>query len=107
MPLEIFIGNSNLAHMSGVKSGLTGEVDDGATLTITLFENDGTTPVTGQVFPASFFNEPGGDYYAPLDDTLDLSLNYNYVAEVDGIGSSGETLYIRENVKAIQRGTAC
>lgn len=104
--LTIAIGNSNVAILSGVKNAL-GEVDDGATMAITLYENDGTTEVTGQLWPASMYNEPGGTYAATLEDDLNLSLNYTYIASVSGQGSGGEVLMIREECQAINRGSAC
>ena len=101
--LTIAIGNSNVAHLSGVKNAL-GEVDDGATITITLYEKDGTTEVVGQLWPASMYNEPGGDYYATLEDDLALLLNHTYIAHVSGQGSAGEVLKIREKCQAVNRG---
>ena len=107
--LTIAIGNSNTAVLSGVKNGLNGIVDDGATIAITLYESDGTTEVTGQLWPASMYNEPdmGGLYAATLEDDLDLLLNHKYIADVAGTGSNGEVLRIRELVQAVSRGNAC
>jgi hypothetical protein len=107
MMLEIFIGNTNLAVMTGVKNGITGDIDDGATLTITLYESDGTTPVTGQTWPAPMFNETGGTYVATLEEGLVLSLNHIYVAIVDGVGSAGEIMHIEQKAKAKIRGSDC
>lgn len=105
--LEIYIGNTNLAVVSGVKNGLSGEIDDGATLTVTLYENDGTTPVIGQVWPTLMFNEPGGTYAGTLEEALDLSLNHTYTAVIDGIGSAGEVMHIEQKAQAKVRGSTC
>jgi len=104
--LSIYIGNSNIALLNGVKTAL-GEVDDGATITITLYESDGTTEVVGQLWPASMYNEPdqGGRYGATLENDLVLSLNHTYIAEVNGLGSNSEVLHIREKCTAVNRGS--
>lgn len=104
--LSIEIGNSSLAIMRGVKNALLEEYDDGADLKITLMDTSGT-PVPPQVFPAQMFNEPGGTYAATLEADLNLQLNHTYIAEVNGIGSNGEIMHIRETVKAVNRGDAC
>ena len=101
--LTIAIGNSNVAILSGVRNAL-GEVDDAATIAITLYEKDGVTEVTGQLWPAAMYNEPGGTYAATLEDDLALSLNHTYVAHVAGAGSGGETLLIKERCQAVNRG---
>ncbi len=105
--LTIEIGNTSTATVSVVKNNLTGIVDDGASLFITLYEKDGVTEVTGQIWPAPMYNEPGGIYQATLENDLDLSLNHTYIARVDGTGSNGEVLDINEKVQAIVRGSAC
>ena len=107
MSIEIQIGNTNIARLTGVKNGLTGLVDDGATIEFTLYEVDGVTEVTGQSWPANMFNEPGGTYIATLNETLDLLLNHTYTAQVDGVGSGSEVLSITEKVKAKVRGSDC
>jgi hypothetical protein len=107
--LEIWIGNTNIAQMTGVINGLTGEFDDGASLNITLYESDGTTPVTPQSWPTQMFNEPGGVYNATLDPDLDLSLNHTYIAVVDGTGGGGggEVMHVEESCVAKIRGSTC
>jgi hypothetical protein len=105
--LEIWIGNTNIAHMTGVINGITGEYDDGATLGITLYQSDGITPVTPQSWPAQMFNEPGGTYNATLDENLDLSLNHTYISVVDGVGSGGEVMHIEADTVAKIRGSTC
>ena len=104
---EIFIGNTNIAKMTGVKNGLTGDIDDGASLSITLYESDGVTPVTGQTWPAVMYNEPGGTYSATFEEVLVLLLNHVYIAIVDGIGSAGEVMHIEQKAKAKIRGSDC
>lgn len=107
MSLTIEIGNTSTALLTGVKNNLTGEADDGATIGITMYENDGVTEVAGQSWPAPMYNEAGGTYGATLEHDLDLKLNVNYIAHVAGTGTNGEVMLIRENVKAVKRGTAC
>ena len=104
--LEIEIGNSSLAIVREVKNAFEVDYDDGADLKITLFDKAGV-PVAPQTFPAQMFNEPGGTYAATLDADLELQLNHTYIAEVNGVGSGGEIMHIREKVKAVSRGSAC
>ena len=107
MSLTLEIGNTSYVVMRGVKNTFADEFDDGATLTFILFEPDGTTHVLPQVFPSVMYNEPGGTYVGQLDADIQVKLNHTYIIQVDGIGSNGEVLYIRDSVKAIQRGDAC
>ena len=104
--LNIYIGNTNLAVLTGVKSNISDDFDDGAVITITLLDGSGAE-VAGQVWPANMFNEPGGTYAATLEDDLEVLLNHVYTAVVDGVGSAGEVMHIQESVKAINRGDSC
>lgn len=106
MTLTIEIGNTSTARMTGVKSSVTGVIDDEATLSITLYDKAGAQ-VTGQPWPAQMYNTGSGEYGATLLATLDLSLNHIYTAEVNGLGSNGEVLYLRQPVQAVNRGGAC
>ena len=103
--LTIEIGNTSTALLTGVKNNLTGEIDDGATLSITLYEKDGTTTVVGQSWPSPMYNEAGGTYAATLEHDLELLLNHTYVATVTGTGSNGEVMYIAEKCQAKNRGS--
>lgn len=104
--LYLYIGNTNVAVLTGVKSSTSTEFDDSAVISITLLDNAGD-PVVGQVWPSVMYNEPGGIYAATLDDTIEVLLNHHYTAIVDGTGTQGEVMHIQESVQAINRGTAC
>ena len=104
--LYLYIENTNVAVLTGVKSSTSTDFDDGAVISITLMDGAGA-PVAGQAWPAVMYNEPGGTYSATLDDTLEVLLNHTYTAIVDGVGSAGEVMHIQESVKAINRGDSC
>jgi hypothetical protein len=104
--LTLYIGNTNLAQLTGVKDSLTGELDDGANIVITLLDSEGV-PVAPQSWPAVFYNEPGGIYDATLDADLELDLNYTYTCVVNGIGSAGQVMNIRQPAQAKIRGSSC
>ena len=104
--LEIFIGNTNIAILSGVKSNLSNEFDDQATISFTLLDKSGGQ-VPGQSWPTQMYNEPGGTYACTLEDDLDLSLNYKYTCHVAGIGAGGEVMDIMETAIAKIRGSDC
>ena len=106
MSLTLEIGNTSLAVVRGVKNAFATEYDDGATLSFTLMETDGT-PVPPQAWPASMYNEPGGTYACTIDSDVDVKLNHTYIGQVDGVGSGGEIMLIREQIKAVSRGDAC
>ena len=89
MSLDIFIGNDNSIEWQLLTNTVTGVVDTGAIVSVTLKDASGVN-VPGQVWPATMTHSAGGTYRATLDAALSLTANRKYTAHLDVDGSGGE-----------------
>jgi hypothetical protein len=78
---NIYINNDNRVVLTGLKNESTGNFENGATVTMTLYDSTGTA-VTGQSWPATltYIAASSGNYEGTLDDGLSLT---------DGQGRNG------------------
>lgn len=92
--LTLLIGNSNVLELRTLVNSVTGAYDAGATVSVTLYEADGTTEVTGQSWPASLSHvvesPETGKYRVTLDSTLAVSENRLYRAVINAVGTGSE-----------------
>lgn len=86
LPLE----NSFVAQWGPVTNTVTGVVDVGATVSVTLLDSEGAE-VAGQVWPVSMPHASAGVYRATLPATVELVDEGSYVAVIEALGSGGET----------------
>lgn len=79
----LFEGNDMVLEVAGLKNEVTGEFLNSATVTVSLADNDGQ-PVDGNAWPLplQYVTDSDGVYRATLADTLDLTTNTRYVAEL-------------------------
>ena len=98
----IRIDNNNVIELQTLTNGITGAVDTGASVTVTLKDSSGTE-VVGQSWPAAMNHDTGGTYRATLDDGLTLIATRSYTAIVDAVGTGGEVGHWEIPVQAITR----
>lgn len=102
MSLTIYIDNHNVIELSGLKNSATNVIDTGATVEVTLKDENGNN-VAGQTWPATMAHDSGGLYRATLDEDLDLTPLASYVAHVDATGSGGQVGHWEKAVTARTR----
>ena len=99
----IYIDNNHTIKLVGLTNCLTGAIDNGATVTVTLIDSSGTQ-VTGQSWPAtmSIVSESPltGTYRASLDADLSLVANRSYIAVINATGSGGQIAHWEYPFKA-------
>ncbi|WP_217577326.1 hypothetical protein [Mesorhizobium sp. GbtcB19] len=82
----VYVANTNLIEVLGLKSAVEGEFIGDATVTVTVKDGAGTN-VSGQTWPLTLTStdgtEPEGNYRGILKDTLDLTAGTQYFAHVD------------------------
>lgn len=86
----LFEGNDMMLEVAGLKNELTGAFMNSATVTVSLADNDGE-PVDGNAWPLplQYVADSDGVYRATLADTLDLTSNTRYVAELIADAGAG------------------
>ena len=97
--LEIEIGNTSTARLSGVSEAGT-PVED-ANISITLYDRAGVE-VVGQGWPTQMLSVGGGVYEATLESDLSLQCGRPYQAIVTGTRGDA-VLNIRDWAKAVVR----
>lgn len=86
----LYVGNSNVVELVGLKNSVTGDADEGATVNVTIQDEEGSN-VTGQSWPLALSHTEGGTYIGTLDSTLAIEESKCYVAIVTATGSGNET----------------
>jgi hypothetical protein len=86
----LYIGNDNILEVCHVRQELTGDFLNSATVSVTLFDEDGTE-VTGDTWPKPmpYVDSSKGVYRALLPASLDLLPNGRYVAEINVDAGAG------------------
>lgn len=101
--LKLYIGSGNVVEWQELTNSVTGVVDTGATMTVTLKDSAGEE-VDGQVWPATMAHDAAGTYRATLEDDLDLTVGDTYTAEITVTGSGGEPGFRRVHAEAGYQG---
>jgi len=86
--MALFLGNSNVVELSGVKNSVSGEMDTSATVIANVYNMAGTK-VTGPVTLQHNNDEPG-TYQGTLAPDVGLEENREYEVHYDVVGSGGE-----------------
>ena len=82
MSATLFPDNDNLLEVDGLKNAATGAYLNSATVTVTLVDEDGNN-VTGVVDLAmDYVADSSGKYRATLKDTLSLTAEERYAAQI-------------------------
>ena len=107
MAVEVlYIENDNLLELDGLQNAATDAYVNGATVTVTLRDQEGTA-VTGQTWPATMYYvaNSNGKYRATLEDVLSLTSRKRYTAEIDADGGAGLKGHWEFPLKALKRTT--
>lgn len=88
MSCIVYVANTNLIEVVGLKSAVEDAFIDGATVTVTVKDAAGAA-VAGQTWPLTLEStdgtEPEGNYRGILKDTLELTAGESYYAHVDAV----------------------
>jgi hypothetical protein len=87
--MNLYLDNSNVIELRSLTNSVTGVVDTGASVSVTIQDASGT-PVTGQVWPVSMGHDSDGTYRATLDSSINLIAGRKYTAVVTATGSGSE-----------------
>lgn len=86
--VNLYVGNSSVCELTGLKNSVTGVADTGATVNVTLYSGD--TEVTGQTWPASMAHVADGTYRVTLNHDISIQAGYTYTAVITATGSGSE-----------------
>ncbi|TPI13865.1 hypothetical protein [Mesorhizobium sp. B4-1-1] len=86
MSCVVYVANTNLIDVVGLKSAVDGEFIADADVTVTVKDAEGAA-VAGQAWPLTLASidgtDPEGNYRGILKDTLQLTAGQTYYAHVD------------------------
>lgn len=84
MKCAVYVGNTNIIELSGLKSAVEGDAINDASVTVTVKDANGAA-VSGQTWPATMNQVAGTDglYRGILEDDLALVDGESYVAVID------------------------
>lgn len=86
MTCVVYISNTNIVELSGLKSALEDEFIDDATVTLTVKDVAGVE-IEGQEWPWTMtpvgVTDATGDYRAILQDTVEFVAGTTYYAHID------------------------
>lgn len=86
----IYIGNTNVIELRGLTNSVTGVLDTGASVTVTLVDLLGAN-VAGETWPVTATGGAGGVYTATLSEGIEVLSGRKYTAQVTAVGSGGST----------------
>ena len=103
--LVTYVANDNVLTLEGLQNAVTDAYINDATVTVTLYEADHSTEVTGETWPLTmdYVSGSDGNYRATLADTLSLSANDRYYADVSADGGTGLKGFWTTQLVAIRR----
>lgn len=86
--MTVFVANTNVLELLGLKNEVSGAFINSAVVTVTLKDKTTLTAVTGMTWPATMTYVPlsDGDYRLILEDDLALIPKTNYIAVIDANG---------------------
>ena len=89
--MQIYLNNSNVMRLTGLRNVRTGDVIADADVELTLLDPDGDE-VAGQTWPVTLAPEGGGTYFVVLPPSLniDRGTSYDAVVTATGGGATGE-----------------
>lgn len=86
MTCVVYIGNTNILELSGLKSVLEDQFISDADVTLTIKDGDGAE-IDGQVWPWTMtpvsVTDDTGDYRAIIQDTVEFEAGTIYYAHID------------------------
>jgi len=85
----LYLDNSSVIELVGLKNSVTGTADVGASVSVTLLDSSGAQ-VSGETWPLTMAHVADGLYRATMSSAINLSALTKYTAMVDVVGSGGE-----------------
>jgi hypothetical protein len=98
----LYLDNSNVIELAGLKNSVTGMADTGAAVAVTLLDSAGVA-VVGETWPLTMSHANDGLYRVTLSHDIIISALSRYTAVVDVTGSGGEAATWRCSVTARTR----
>jgi len=85
--MTVFVANTNVLELQGLKNAILDEFINDATVTVTVTDEDGTE-ITGQTWPATmnYVATTDGWYRAIISDEVELADRVRYIAVIDADG---------------------
>lgn len=86
-----YLDSDQLVTIDGLADPVTGTYVNTATITVTMYQADGTTQVTGQSWPLtlSYVSSSNGNYRGMLEDTRVLEEGKIYWLDVEADAGGG------------------
>lgn len=90
--LTFYVGASNVVELASLTNAVTGAVDNGATVTVTITDSTGTTNISGDTFPKAmgYVSASSGKYRATVSANLAITAGTRYRAIINVTGSAGD-----------------
>lgn len=85
----LYLDNSNVVELVGLKNSVTGAADVGASVSLVLLDANGEE-VAGETWPVSLSHGEGGTYRATLSPDVEVKDSHIYTARISATGSGGE-----------------
>lgn len=84
MACIVYVANTNVIELAGLKDAVEGEFVNDATVTVTVKDGDGEE-VAGQTWPATmgFVTDSDGLYRGIIEDDVELTAGTTYYAHVE------------------------
>lgn len=102
----LYIGNSTVLELRDLKNSVTDTADTGATVTVTLVDDQGAQ-VSGQSWPLLMPHVSAGTYRGIMSSSLALVEGAEYVGQIDATGSGGEIGHFEVPFRAVVREGVC
>ena len=93
----LYVGNTNIVELNSLKDSVTGDVDEGATVTLVV-KDMGGAEVPGETYPLAMPHVSNGNYLVNLDSGLGIEACQNYQLCVTALGSSPDSVGYWEHV---------
>ena len=100
----LYLDNTNVVELRDLTNSVTGVVDEGATVSVTLLDPKGVE-VAGETWPVAMPHTSAGLYRATLSSNIVITPLVYYTAEVTVLGSGSEVAEF--NCKIAARTRVC
>lgn len=103
--LTFYVGASNVIELASLTNAVTGAVDNGATVTVTIKDWGGTTNISGETYPKSmaYVAASSGKYRATISPNLAIVAGTRYRAVINVTGNAGDKDYREVPIMAAYR----
>lgn len=87
--LSLYDNNSNVVEWQSLTNSVTGTVDTGATVAVTIMDADGVE-IAGETWPKSLSHVSAGTYRATLSEDIAITPGQRYTLVFTATGSGGQ-----------------